>query len=425
MVVSDISSARAIDRVLPFAEARASVAREAAAWLKEHVGKLKTERVALIKSRGRVLAEEIIADRDVPPFNRAARDGYAVRAADVANASENAPVVLKVVGEIAAGAPELPAIRQGEAAEIMTGAPAPEGADSVVMVEHTRSAKAGHTEILRPVKSGENIAPRGSEARQKQVLLRRGHRMDAAAIGVAAGAGHPEVMVYARPKIAILATGDELVDVARQPSAHQIRNSNAYSLAAQVGAAGAEAELLPIAPDERSRLKELIEQALNADLLLLSGGVSAGKHDLVESILSELGAEFIFTGANIQPGKPIVFGKARQRYFFGLPGNPVSTLVTFDLFVRPILNAVCGASPARLHFLQARLANEVRTKTGLTRFLPARLTGEHDQTQVELVPWQGSGDMVATAGADCYIVVPPGREHFEAGEMISVLLRRP
>ncbi|HEV2113659.1 MAG TPA: gephyrin-like molybdotransferase Glp [Terriglobales bacterium] len=414
--------------MLSFEEARYAVEREAQAWLEANGCSLKSERIPLLKSRGRILAEEIRADRDIPPFNRAARDGYALRASDIAAASENSPVVLKVVGEIAAGARELLVVHRGEAAEIMTGAPAPEGADAVVMVEYTRSDSAGQVQVQRPVKSGENIAPLGCEAKQDQRLLEAGQCLSPAAIAVAASLGCRELAVYARPTVAVLATGDELVDVGQQPSPHQIRNSNAYSLAAQIEAAGGDALLLPIAPDEPKRLRALIQQGLAADLLLLSGGVSAGKYDLVEPVLAELGAEFIFTGAKIQPGKPIVFGKnqntlASTKHFFGLPGNPVSTLVTFDLFVRPMLDALCGTVPSPLQLLKARLAAEVRAKTGLTRFLPARLVGECGQTQVEPVRWHGSGDIVATAGANCYIVVPPEREVIRPGEMVSVLPR--
>jgi molybdopterin molybdotransferase len=230
--------------------------------------------------------------------------------------------------------------------------------------------------------------------------------------------------------VGILSTGDEIVDVEAHPGPSQIRNSNSYSLSAQVEAAGAEPVRLPIAVDDPVVLRHLIEEGLALDLLLLTGGVSMGKYDLVEPVLAEFGAEFFFTGAQIQPGRPVVFGRARPSpgaetatYFFGLPGNPVSTMVTFEIFVRPILDALCGASPRKLRFLQARLGCEIRTKTGLTRFLPARLSGEFERTEVELVRWQGSGDTAAMARADCFLVVPPDRERLAAGEMVSVLLR--
>jgi molybdopterin molybdotransferase len=336
---------------------------------------------------------------------------------------------LKVIGEVRAGTSLAgPPLAAREAAEIMTGAPVPAGADAVVMVEYT--ARHGeNVEVERSVSAGENVVPTGSEARAGQLLLPRSTRMGFAEIAVAAGVGKAQVHIYRPPRVGILSTGDELVDVDAHPGAEQIRNSNSYSLAAQVEAAGAEPVRLPIAPDDAVVLRHLIEEGLALDLLLLTGGVSMGKYDLVEPVLTQFDAEFFFTGARIQPGRPVVFGRARPEsagkatYFFGLPGNPVSTMVTFEIFVRPLLDALSGAAPGKLRFLQARLAAEVRTKTGLTRFLPGRLSGEFDRTEVELVRWQGSGDVAAMARANCFLVVPPDRERLAAGEMVSVLLR--
>jgi molybdopterin molybdotransferase len=226
--------------------------------------------------------------------------------------------------------------------------------------------------------------------------------------------------------VAILSTGDELVDVAVEPAANQIRNSNSYALAAQVNAAGGVPVVLPIAPDEARQLRRRVQEGLASDLLLLSGGVSMGKYDLVEQVLHELGAEFFFTGAHIQPGRPVVFGRApagsgaQPTYFFGLPGNPVSTMVCFELFARTLVEALAGAKPGKMMFTQTRLKSEVKVTTGLTRFLPAILSGEYARTEVELVKWQGSGDMAASARANCYLVVPPDREKLAAGEMVSI-----
>jgi molybdopterin molybdotransferase len=246
------------------------------------------------------------------------------------------------------------------------------------------------------------------------------------------------VRVFARPTVAVLATGDELVDVSATPGPNQIRNSNSYSVAAQVNAAGGSALVLPVARDDEDELCRLIKRGLTADLLLLTGGVSMGKYDLVEHVLARFGAEFFFTGARIQPGKPIVFGRCpaapseasttaaetsppHPRFFFALPGNPISTMVTFDLFARPLLEALAGMTPRPLLFLQARLKSPFRTKPGLTRFLPARLTGEFEHCEVEPVQWQGSGDLRAAARANAYLVVPPDREQIAAGELVSVM----
>lgn len=390
--------------------------------VEEHASRIHPsgkELVNLSSTLHRVLAEPVFADRDFPPFPRAARDGYAVQAADLANL----PAVLDVIAEIKAGDnPEGILIAPGQAASIMTGAPAPGGADAVVMVEYT-STRGSQVEIHQSIAAGDNIVARSSEAKKGSQLLAPGLRMDAATIAVAASAGRSRLLVYGKPKVAILATGNELVDIDVPPGPAQIRNSNSYSLAAQIQFAGAEPVILPIAPDEPARLRELIAEGLEADLLLLSGGVSAGKYDLVEQVLSEFNAEFFFTGVKIQPGKPAVFGRAKQKYFFGLPGNPVSTMITFELFARPILDALCGLIPRKLIFLQARLKSDVHAKTGLTRFLPARLSGEFDHAEVELIPWGGSGDLAATALANCYLVIPPDRDRIPAGEFVPVLLR--
>ena len=372
----------------------------------------------LLAGLGRVLAEKILADRDFPPFDRATRDGYAVRAADLASV----PARLEVVGEVKAGELGTCPVGRGQAVGIMTGAPLPAGADAVVMVEHT--ALAGNSvEVQRNVSSGENFVPRGAEARAGQVLLDRGRRLDHAAIAIAASVGKSRVQVFRKPRVAVLSTGDEVVEIDAKPGPAQIRNSNSYSLAAQVLNAGGEPVRLAIAPDERQPLRALIEEGLGCDLLLLTGGVSMGKYDLVEQVLEELKAEFYFTGSQIQPGRPVVFGSCGRKYFFGLPGNPVSTMVTFELFARPMLEALAGQIARPLIFVRARLKAEIRTKVGLKRFLPAVLAGEFENAEVELARWQGSGDIAALARANCYVVVPPDRERIEAGEWVSVMMR--
>lgn len=394
----------------------------------------QTEFADLLDSVGRVLAEPILADRDLPPFPRATRDGYAVRSGDLSQL----PATLSIIGEIKAGErlDRIPAcIEKGQAASIMTGAPVPVGADTVVMVEYT-SADANRVEITRSVSEGENIVPRGAEAQAGSVLVDRGVLLSEVTIALAASAGKAKLKVFKRPQVAVLTTGDEIVGVDATPGPTQIRNSNSYSLAVQIRNAGGDPVLLPIASDEPTRLRALIEDGLSHDLLLLTGGVSMGRYDLVEQVLTELQAEFFFTGAKIQPGRPVVFGRCDMQkrgtsvtaraagvYFFGLPGNPVSTMVTFELFARPMLEALAGMSPRKLKFVHAKLKSEIRTKTGLTRFLPAILSGEFESSEVELVPWQGSGDVAATARANCYIVIPPDRERIAAGEFVAIILR--
>lgn len=422
--------------ILPFKDARRVVENHAA--LLRPRGK---ELSALLEARNRILAEPVAADRDYPPFHRSTRDGYAVRSTDIANA----PVSLQIAGEIQAGAtPEQAAIpvTPGHAVSIMTGAPVPAGADAVVMIENasldSEPASKGEPPqriiIQGSVPPGANIVAAGSEAKRGELLLASGIKLDYASIALAASVGSLHLLVHSRPRVAVLATGNELVDLDVPPGPNQIRNSNTYSLATQILDAGGEPILLPIAPDDPARIKESVREGLDADLLLLSGGVSAGKYDFVEPVLAELGAEFLFTGVKIQPGRPLVFGRIpnlahsndqspTHKYFFGIPGNPVSTMVIFKLFIRPILDALAGAQPHPLVFPKAKLKSEIKTKTGLTRFLPAMLSGEFENAEVELVRWQGSGDIAATALANCYIVIPPGRELITAGELVPIMMR--
>jgi molybdopterin molybdotransferase len=421
--------------ILSFEDARRAVEQHAAQAVPG-----AEETLDLLRAAGRVLAEPIAADRDIPPFPRSTRDGYAVRAADLATL----PSKLKVIGEIKAG--PLPGhvpstLNRGEAFSIMTGAPVPPGPDAVVMVEYT-SLQGDSVEITKSVTPGENIVAQGAEAKRGSLLLDRGTWLNEAAIALAASVGRSRLQVFVRPRVAVLTTGDEIVEVEAELGPTQIRNSNSYSLAAQIQEAGGEPVLLPIAPDEPRRLRQLIEQGLQSDLLIMTGGVSMGRYDLVEQVLAERQAEFFFTGAKIQPGRPAVFGRvpysscgagalAREgasaplshKYFFGLPGNPVSTMVTFELFARPMLEALAGMSPRPLTFLHVRLKSEIHIKTGLKRFLPAILSGAYEESQAELVPWQGSGDIAARARANCYIVIPPDREHILAGEWVAVMLR--
>jgi molybdopterin molybdotransferase len=349
-----------------------------------------------------------------------------LRVADISSV----PAKLRVIGSVRAGEmwpASSAAVAAGECVEIMTGAPLPPGADAVVMVEDTSLAGDGYVDVKRTVSAGANFVPRGSEAHAGDIVLERGSRVGYKECAIAAMVGAAELRVFRKPRVAILSTGDEVVEVSATPGPAQIRNSNAWSLAQQVADACGEPVILPIAPDEPKRLRELIEKGLNSDLLLLSGGVSMGKHDLVEPVLKELNAEFHFTGAKIQPGKPVVFGEARKngvkKPFFGLPGNPVSTMVTFDLFVRPVVDELCGAKVAPLKFAQAVLKSDVKVRKGLTRFLPAVLSGGPERPEVELVEWGGSGDVFSMAGTNCYLVTSPESENLPAHSLVTILLR--
>jgi len=369
------------------------------------------ETVALEAAAGRVLAEAIAADRDYPALARSVRDGYAVRAIDL-------PGEFEVIGEVRAGEIFSGEVGAREAVEIMTGAPLPRGADAVVMLEYVR--REGPRMIAeQSAVSGQFINPQGCEARAGEILLQPGQRLDFTGIAMLAAAGRKRVPVYAAPRVAIIATGDEIVAVAETPRDFQIRNSNVYSLAAQVARAGGVPWILPVARDEIAHTQELIERGLSADLLLLSGGVSAGKYDIVERVLEGLGAEFLFDRVLIQPGQPLVFGEARGKFFFGLPGNPSSTMVTFEIFARAALELLGGQEETALHMPFARLTEGFHHRVGLTRFLPARLSS--DGAEVTPLAWRGSSDVPALTRANAFMVVDADRPDWQAGDWIRVL----
>jgi molybdopterin molybdotransferase len=371
------------------------------------------EEALLAQAAGRVLAEDIAADRDTPALARSVRDGYAVRALDL-------PGELEVIGEVRAGERFRGEVGGGQAVEIMTGAPVPAGADAVVMVEHTHRAN-GKVAIGRAAEPNQNINQRGSEAAANEVVLRAGKRLDYTDIAMLATFGHTHAPVFRKPTVALIATGDEIVEVEDSPEDFQIRNSNIHSLAAQVARAGGIAWLLPVARDTEAHTREIIAQGLAADMLLLSGGVSAGKYDVVERVLAALDARFFFDHVLIQPGQPLVFGRARGKFFFGLPGNPASTMVTFEIFARAALELLSGQEEPALHMPFARLTTNFRHRPGLTRFLPARLSA--DGTEVTPIAWHGSSDVPALTRANAYLVADADHPEYSGGEFIQVLLK--
>lgn len=372
------------------------------------------EWVRLEDAAGRILAQEVYADRDYPPADKAMRDGFAVRSADL-------PGRLEVVGEVAAGVgPGDLQISAGQAVEIMTGALMPRGADQVVMIEQvSRDGRFIGTEVLPQSKA--NYVDRGAEAAAGKLLMKPGMLVSFPQISLMASVGLRHVEVFAKPQVAILATGDEVVPIGASVAPHQVRNSNTQTLSVQVRQAGGEPRPLPIAPDEYDRTRELMEEGLRFDLLLLSGGVSAGKYDIVEKVLADLGAEFYFTRVAIQPGQPAVFGKCRGKFFFGLPGNPGSTMVTYLIFAKLAQDLIAGRTSSPLPMLRARVKQGFDVKAGLTRFLPARLSD--DGSEVELLPWRGSSDMAAIASGNCYLVTDAEKEQWPSGELIRVLPR--
>jgi len=376
-------------------------------------GPLPVEEIGLLEAVGRVLAEDIVADRECPAVARSVRDGFAVRACDV-------PGRLQVVGEVRAGEAFAGVVQPGQAVEIMTGAPMPAGADAVVMVEHTVT-EAGWVSTDRTLSPGENFNPAGVEARAGDTVVPRGALAGYAEIAMAATVGRARLRVYARPHVAILATGDELVDTAAVPSPWQVRNSNSWSLAAQVLSCGAIPHVLPVARDNYQATRALLEQGLEHDLLLVSGGVSAGRYDVVESVLADLGAEFFFDRVRMQPGQPVVFGRVGKKFFFGLPGNPLSGMVTFEVLARAAVELISGRASTTLPLLWSRLGRELRQRTGLTRFVPSCLSA--DGATVVPAGSHGSGDIPAAVRANAWLVTEPEREHYDASELVRVMRR--
>jgi molybdopterin molybdotransferase len=400
--------------MLTYEQARQKVIEQ----LTEKKGPRATEQVRVGDALGFVLAQEVKTDREYPPFNRAARDGYAVFAADV-----KAGVTLKCTGEIKAGDRVTKELWAETCVQIMTGAAVPSGADAVVMIEHTKR-DGEQVKFERDAVAGQNIVSRGSEARAGQTLLTPGMRLGYAELASAAQVGAAELKCASKPRVAILSTGDEIVPVDSIPGRFQIRNSNSVSLAAQVRLAGGKPILLGNAMDREDDLSSKIRRGLQEDLLVLSGGVSMGKYDLVEKVLRGMETEFYFDAVAIRPGKPAVFGKCGEKFVFGLPGNPVSTMVTFELFVAPSVDLLSGAEARELPLAEARLGEELNEKAGVTHFLPARMEGQGAAREVKALKWQGSGDVAALGKANCFVVVPAEREKIEVGEKVEVLVRR-
>jgi molybdopterin molybdotransferase len=400
--------------MLTYEEARQKVVEQ----VRKMRGPRANASVSAWDALGLVLTQEVKTDREYPPFDRSTRDGYAVRSKEISPGA-----ALKCAGEIKAGDTVTEVLAAGTCVQIMTGAAVPAGADAVVMIEHTQR-EGDVVRFERAAQRGQNIVPRGSEACARQTILTPGTRLGFAELALAAQVGAVALQCAKRPRIAILSTGDEVVLIDQQPGEFQIRNSNSVSLAAQVRIAGGEPVVLGNAADRVEDLGEKIERGLKEDALVLTGGVSMGKYDLVESVLKALGAGFFFDAVAIRPGKPAVFAVCRGKPVFGLPGNPVSTMVTFELFVAPAIDLLSGAEARPLPLVEARLAEALNQRPGLTHFLPAHIEWHGAAPEVKPLKWQGSGDITALGKANCFLVVPAEKEKIAAGESVSVLLRK-
>jgi molybdopterin molybdotransferase len=388
-----------------------------AAKSKDRPDRMCAEAVALADSVHRIIREDVLADADSPRFDKAIRDGFAVRFEDVVHV----PSALSVIGESRAGSGSHVAVQRGQCCEIMTGAPLPAGANAVVMVENTERLSPASVRILKSVRENEGLLRQGVEARKGDVILQSGRRIGLADLGLLAGAGKSSVMVSRKPRVAVIATGDELVEVNESPNPEQIRNSNSYTICAQVSEAGGEPVTLGIARDNLDDLRVRIRRGLDHDVLIVSGGVSMGKYDLVEQVFAELGVEVLFDKIAMKPGKPTVFGHAGQTYVFGLPGNPISTMVSFHMFVRPLLLFLLKAADTTPKILGARLEASAKCDPERAALVPALVRFDTGQYWIHTAPWKGSSDLVGLSRANALMMIPSRLGTLEAGETVQFL----
>jgi molybdopterin molybdotransferase len=385
----------------------------------ENLPSRSAEEVELRDAFGRVLAEDIVSPADFPPFHRSAMDGYAVRSED----AKLAPVVLTMKGISRAGCGYAAPLQEGQAVAIMTGAPVPEGADTVQALEQVLLSDDGTTvTLLKPVWPGENITSLGAEVRRGEVVLAREQFLGPPEVAVLSTLGRLRISVFRRPRVAILSTGDELVEPDQIPQSDQIRNSNAYSLQCQVRQLGVLPEYLGIAGDDEASLRSGIHRGLERDILIITGGVSVGAYDKVKDIFKASGLEIVFSKVAMRPGKPTVFARKGDKLIFGLPGNPISTFVSFENFVRPALGRLCGFKKPELPRITGILTKEIKQTTGRTSFLPAQVSWESNGWRICPLPYQGSGDIFGFSLCNAMIIFPSDRSQLNEGDDVEALL---
>ncbi len=385
---------------------------------------LGTERVAILASRGRVLAEDIVSGLDVPPLDNSSMDGYAVRASDVAGAASERPVTLKVIGDLPAGYLATEPLLPGQALRIMTGAPVPEGADTVIMQENT-SSQGSTVTILQGEKAGTNIRRSGEDIKKGALLFPSGTLVRPAHIGIMASIKRAMVSVYQRPRVAILSTGDELVDIDGELGPGKIVTSNSYSLMSLVAEAGGIPIMLGIAKDTKDALRERLIEGLHADIIISSGGVSVGDYDFVKDVLQELGADMKFWKVLMRPGQPLAFGVIDGRPAFGLPGNPVSAMVSFEQFVRPAMRKMSGHKKLFRLLTEAVALEDVQARPGRKLFVRCRLTRIDGVWKATTTGEQGSGILMSMAEASGLMAVPENVEKIKAGDRVQVQVLDP
>lgn len=381
---------------------------------------LSTEKVDLIEAIGRTLARNVKAEEDLPSFDNSSMDGFAVASSSLRGSTQSRPRILKIVGESSAGNVFERRIKSGEAVGIMTGGLIPGGADAVVPIERVTILDGGRVRFTDSVKPGQHVRKRGEDVRKGEVVLPVGRRITPGSIGVLASMGHTRVRVYEKPRVAILATGNELVDTDNRPSKCQVRNGTSFMLAAYVHAEGGDPRLLGIAPDRRRRLRNRIKKSLDNDILIVTGGVSVGKYDFVKRVLKDLEVEIKFWKVNIKPGMPLVFGKHKDMLVFGLPGNPVSTGVTFLQFVRPALRKMVGCEDVLPMRHTATLDQDFAKADGKRHYLRGIARQHKSVLHVAMTGTQSSGAMSSLSKANCLIIVPEEQNELRRGDTVEI-----
>jgi molybdopterin molybdotransferase len=386
-----------------------------------HIQPLGFEKVSLLEAQGRVIAEDIYAARDIPPLDNSAMDGYAVRSEDIQEASSSRPVRLEIIEDLPAGSVSRKTVGKGEAIRIMTGAPIPRGADTVVQVEDT-AKEDRYTQIFRAVPLGENIRRAGEDVGKGDRVIAKGDLIRPAEVGMLASVGRSFVSVYQRPQVAILCTGEELVDVDGELGEGKIVSSNSYTLAAQVKDAGAIPIQLGIARDRKEDIEQKLRQGIRADVLISSAGISVGDYDLVKDVLKDLGMEMVFWKVAMKPGKPLAFGTIGGKPAFGLPGNPVSSMVSFEQFVRPSLLKMMGHHQLFRPMIEAILKEDIRKEPGRRHYIRAVVSFDKDRYFVTTTGEQGSGMLRSMVRANGLAIIPEDKEKVKAGEKVLVQL---